>query len=436
MRKNIKKLVEERMQPIFDKEQYHCLKEFWKAIESKFYDRLFDLLAEDCAFEFQRLEPKKLEWKDAIVKFFKTKSQPEYAFYQTIMIDWKNLETVTVCWELVKNNIKFKKGEMALLIDQYFDMRNWDNVIVVFVRVNDEWKIKKVYYSIPALYKYTLVNLANNSSMVPKYPEDNILDQQELCSYVRNIWLRVLEEWGCSNIKYFPWLDKYVNFVWEKDWKLRFYMHRCVNKNEDKWIENERTIIDKHLRKFWYRFARDYNADFYILLFYLYSSDPINKEKWIICRWDDIMPEPIWLEPGDFDLEMDLDKIEDFIRSFEDIGADRLRDMDEEKWYFWLYWRILLENMRNYKHWIEEIDDVCDCWTNLIQCKYAFEWTAWFWILQYGDDIVYRRINSWKVAICPKCKRQVYIIPDSNNRRAWEKIIPSKGAFIDLAMWK
>jgi hypothetical protein len=431
-----KRHIEKHLEPLFDKEQYHCLKEFWKAIESKSYDRLFGLLAEDCIFEFQWLEPKKLEWKEAIINFFKTKNQPEYAFYQTIMINWKDLETVTVGWELVENNITFEKWEMALLIDQYFDMKKWDNIIVVFIRVNKEWKIKKVYYSIPQLYKYTYVNLWNNFIHAPKYEEDNILDQQELCSYLVNVWIEALKEWWYSNIRVIPWLDKYANFLWEKDWKLSFYLHRCVNKNEDKWIENERTIIDKHLRKFWYRFAKDYGAEFYILLCYLSSRNQINKDKWIIRRWDDILPEPIWLEPGDFDLEIDLEKIENFIQSFENIWPDGLRVMNEEKWYFWLNRRILLDNMRFYSHWIEETEEKCSCWSKLYQCKYAFEWTSWFWILQFWDDIIYRRINSWIVAVCPNCKRQVYLVPDSGNRRAWEKIEIKKSILLELALWK
>ena len=194
---------------------YHYLRVFWNAYESWDFSKFFDLLDDNCKLWgnlvdeinwkriklddviWKHIEWKDIEWKNKIIDYFKQYEKPDFCYCEIVMLEFdlhaKWMEAKTSEWKNVRVKVFHDDKKLCLIIMSLFweSFEVHDDILVEF-DINEKWLISRINISLKGLYNFRPFILPWDfshkelwSDWYPKYEEDNIYSEQELC----NIWV-------------------------------------------------------------------------------------------------------------------------------------------------------------------------------------------------------------------------------------------------------
>lgn len=306
----------------YDKDLYHCIRVLWEAHKTWDFSAFFNILADDCKLSSAWLSDD-IQWKEAIINYYNEKDRWDYVFYEVVRLEWnitpnpvhiKNAKD----WKDARLRVMYDDGKLCLLLN----ILSWTNTTpreyLIRLDLNDSGLIKEISVLIPDLYCFREFILPRNFSnedfwtdRYPKYEEDNIFNEQELCN-LANMWARAMFRDTWRELKYMqPRLDKAPNIVVNNQWEDYFVVVRWFHEKDIKnWKFNENwqliscdytaNLPDLRLRHLWKQMAEEKWLKYSILLCYFRNID--QNWDWLIRRWDKWDYDIFWLNDElDFD---------------------------------------------------------------------------------------------------------------------------------------
>ena len=308
----------------YDKDLYHYCRVLWECHLLWNFSNFYKLLDEDCTLDAQRQTFQKKEGKDEIIKFFDGKETPSHV----VMLEWNmkkspvkvkvaNDTKVSKSWDVIWLKIMYEDGKICLLLNQMFSDEDKFYEYLFMMDLNKKWLIEKIYIWMPAFYdfhEFLLPRDFNRKELwkdwYPKYEEDNIFNDQELCNLWNMATVLMLEDYWFKVTYMQPRLDKFPNVIAEKDGRKLYFTVRGFHSKDLAWQRGEdwlfwREIYSKNLMYSWLiekskEMAERNWAEYHYSIVYFTSNDPELRKKWIITRGDNYEYDVCRLEPWDF----------------------------------------------------------------------------------------------------------------------------------------
>ena len=312
----------------YNKDLYHYCRVLWECHLAWDFSYFNKLLSKDCTLDTQRQSFKKKEGKDEIIKFFKEKETPAHVAYQVVRLEWNmkrfpvkvklaNDNQINRAWDVIWLNIMHEEGKICLLVNQmFFDDDEFYEYLFI-MDLNNEWLIEKIYIWTPAFYDFHEFLLPRDfhhkeywTERYPKYDEDNIFNDQELCNLWNMSTALMLKDYWYKVAYMQPRLDKFPNIIAEKDWIKLYFTVRgfhskdLAGKRWANWLFPHKiyseNLMYNGLIKMSKKMAEKNWAEYHYSIVYFTSNTPELREKWIITRWDDYEYDVFRLKPWDF----------------------------------------------------------------------------------------------------------------------------------------
>ena len=366
--------------------EYHCIRSLARCYEKWDFNDFYHLISDDCN--------KESIWsnhvannKKELIEYFQWRE--EFLLNYDVLI-----KTQIVSISSLKKDIPYidkldefniHKWKLCLLVTQIL----WYKIEDVFVimNFNEDWKINKIlladsnYFNYKVFWPDCSLNFKEGTI---EYSEDDIMTEQELCSF----WMMVLDpllkkEWY-QILTAQTRIDVFPNFVVEKDWEISFIVVSASSAPND-------PILDDRIWEIVLDIADHYdeNIKCYFAPISFWSADKDRFEEGVCLRWDQYYSKYIDLVPIKHAEKRKLNKkeVENLLEELWGKDEDKLT---ENKKCFRVEWYDIIDWIRKHP------DKVYDAWKRCDLCYSKIIWSY------YDHDSKVWKLKGW-IESCPNC---------------------------------
>ena len=294
------------------KREYYCTRVLWEFYKTWDFDSLEEIIDENCRIRTRAIDR---IWKLEVINYYLWVSRMfEYVFYQTVELVWtmKWVQLDDWIYWLPKYNwwkLTYEEWKICLLFTKFY--RNWNiETSILIPKINKKWLVTEIFIDDEEFYNYENFKRWDNRTKkrwewIPKYDVSDTLEEWELHYNGIIPVVNFLKEYWYKTINIVPRLDAIPNIIAiNNEWHKIYVLVRWIDSVHDEDLIYEKNFIHKRLRNYWYNFAKNAWADFYIWLRYYKSSDKEREKQWLLLYGDTIKwYRTVLLEPWDFEVE-------------------------------------------------------------------------------------------------------------------------------------